>query len=131
MATNPEAAALKTRRAAARDNAAPDPEAKTPVTVGKGELPRKEKLLFHPEEPRVLENSGATYGLLAGEDIPGYTRAAADAYETFTPDRCTTPVTRLRWSKGQHVPTSVYRKYLAEQEATKTAKAAPVAEPTA
>jgi hypothetical protein len=124
MAINPEAAALKTKRAAARDNPAVD-ESKLPVTVGQGEPGRREKLLFSPEEPRVLEATGATYGVFSGEDIPGYTRAETDAYETFLPDRCTTPVTRMRWSKGQHVPTSVYRKYLAEQDAKVKAKTTP------
>lgn len=121
MATNTEATALKARRAAQKP--APDPEANTPVTVGKGEPARREKLLFHPDEPRVLEATGATYGAFADKDIPGYTRATEDAYETFTPDRCTTPVTRLRWAKGQHVPTSVYDKHMAAQ----AAKAEPAA----
>lgn len=124
MATNTEAAAVKARRAAQKPAA--DPEANAPVTVGQGEPARREKLLFHPDEPRVLEATGSTYGVFAGEDIPGYTRAEEDAYETFIPDRCTTPVTRLRWSKGQHVPTSVYDKYVAAQK-----EAAGPAEPTA
>lgn len=124
MATNAEAAALKARRAAQKP--VNDPEANTPVTVGKNEPARREKLLFHPDEPRVLEATGATYGVFADEDIPGYTRAAEDAFETFIPDRCTTSVTRLRWSKGQHVPTSVYEAHLAKQKAAK-----PAGEPTA
>lgn len=116
MATNAEAAALKARRATQKPSPA-DPEESTAVALGKGEPVRREKLLFDPEEPRVLEATGSTYGAFAGEDIPGYTRAAEDAYETFVPDRCTTPITRMRWTKGQHVPTSVYEKHLAAQKA--------------
>jgi hypothetical protein len=116
MATNTEAAALKARRAAART--AGDGPPVTPVAVGKDEPARREKLLFHPDEPRaVAEATGSLYGTGAGEAMPGFTIAEVDAYETFTPDRCTTPVTRARWTKGQHVPTEVYEKHMAEQKA--------------
>lgn len=125
MATNTEAAELKARRAAQKPS--DNPEAKAAVVVGQGEEARREKLLFHPDEPRVLEATGSTYGAFAGEDIPGYTRAAEDAFETFVPDRCTTPVTRLRWSKGQHVPTSVYDKHMAEQKEAASASEKPSA----
>lgn len=125
MATNAEAAALKARRAAQKP--ADDPEARAPVTVGQGEPARRAELLFDPDEPRVLEASGSTFGIFSGEEIPGYTIAAEDAYETFTPPKCTTPTSRLRWSKGQHVPTGVYDKHMAAQnKPVKPADGAPV-----
>jgi len=124
MPTNTEAAAVKARRAASRPD---QPGPVTPVAVGKGEPARRELLLLHPDEPRIVaESTGSLYGTQAGEEIPGYTIAPEDVFETFVPDRCTTAVTRMRWTKGQHVPTEVFKAHLAAQEA-----AAKTEEPTA
>lgn len=125
MATNTEAAALKAKRAAARaaENTA-DPATQAPPTVGQGQPARHEILLFSPEEPRIVaEATGSLYGTQAQEEIPGFTIAPEDAYETFTPDRCATPVTRMRWTKGQHVPTEVYERHVAAEK-ERLAKAA-------
>lgn len=116
MAANTEAAALKAKRAANKSSG--DEAPKTAVVVGRGESARTEKLLFHPDEPRIVaESTGSLYGVQAGEEIDSYTVAPEDAFETFVPDKCTTPVTRMRWAKGQHVPTEVYKAHLADLEA--------------
>lgn len=116
---NPEAAAVKAKRAAGRTGETPPP---APAVVGKGENPRNEILLFHPEEPRIVaEATGSLYGTEAHQEIPGFTIAPEDAFETFIPDRCTTAVTRMRWTKGQHVPTEVYKAHVAAQGAKESA----------
>lgn len=119
MPANTEAAALKAKRAAARaaENTT-DPATQAPPTVGQGQPARHEILLFSPEEPRIVaEATGSLYGTQADEEIPGFTIAPEDAFETFTPDRCTTAVTRMRWAKGQHVPTEVYEAHVAAEKA--------------
>lgn len=126
MATNAEAAALKAKRAAARAGTSDDPGVKMPPAIGQGQPSRHEILLLSPEEPRIVaEATGSLYGTGAAEEMPGFTIAPEDAFETFVPDRCTTPVTRLRWTKGQHVPTEVYNAHVAalteKQEAAKQA----------
>jgi hypothetical protein len=116
MATNTEAEAVKAKRATARKNASTTPVGATPPVIGQDQPARREKLLLHPDEPRIVaEATGSLYGTQAGEEIPGFTIAPKDAFETFTPDRCTTPVTRMRWTKGQHVPTEVFEAHMAAQ----------------
>lgn len=117
MAANSEAAAVKARRQAERATEANTAPKMAPV-VGQDQPARHEKLLFSPDEPRmVAEATGSLYGTQRHEEIPGYTIAPADAYETFTPSGCKTPVTRMRWTKGQHVPTEVYNRHVAAQAA--------------
>lgn len=119
MATaNPEAAAVKAQRAAAKKNASAVPVKSTPPVIGQDQPARRETLLLHPDEPRIVaEATGSLYGTQKHEEIPGFTIAPEDAFETFTPAKCTTPVTRMRWTKGQHVPTEVYEAHVAAGKA--------------
>lgn len=123
-ATNAEAAAVKAKRAAQKP-AGDDPVASTPPVIGQDQPARREKLLLHPDEPRIVaESTGSLYGTRKDEEIPGFTIAPEDAFETFTPEHCTTPVTRMRWTKGQHVPTEVYQAHVAAQKTEPQDKAA-------
>jgi hypothetical protein len=118
MATNPEATALKARRADERQNRKPDPDAEPippaadrPVMVGE-DIARRFPLLGDPREPRaVAESSGALFGIEPGEGIGGYVVAEEDAFDVITPPGCKTAVARLRWAKGHHVPREVYAEW--------------------
>lgn len=134
MATNTEAAAVKTaRRTTAAKPAAPNPVGNvTGATrapgVGVDEPPRNYFTLGDPDEPRaVIEASGGPYGAILGDD---YVRAPEDAVESFVPDHCTTSVSRQIWCKGQHVPIERFRKFYGEERAAELlAAAATPAEP--
>jgi hypothetical protein len=116
MATNTEAAALRTKRATTAAVKAPaGPElADAPVVVGE-QASRRFPLLGDPREPRaVAQASGARFE--AGPPAVGFTVAECDVYETITPAGCTTSVSRMRWAKGQHVPDEVYAAWQAKQQ---------------
>jgi hypothetical protein len=117
MATNAEAAAVRAKRAttAAAVKAPAGPAlADAPVVVGE-DVSRRFPLLGDPREPRaVAQASGARFE--AGPPAVGFTTAECDVYETITPAGCTTSVSRMRWTKGQHVPDEVYAVWKAGQE---------------
>jgi hypothetical protein len=146
MATNTEAAAIQARRKAAAKAPPPAPPT-TPVTVGAGEPARHYEALGDPREPRVQvgtisdgnhfsrphplaaprEVAEATGWSMDRADSDDFVVAECDVYETILPKGCTTPTSRMRWAKGQHVPVEVYRAWQAEHAAT--LEAAPVAPP--
>lgn len=118
MPANTEAAAVKAARRTQERANTPVPATQAPPVIGQGEPSRHEILLLHPEEPRIVaEATGSLYGTEAGQEIPGFTIAPEDAFETFIPHGCTTAVTRLRWTRGQHVPNEVYAAHVAGQKA--------------
>jgi hypothetical protein len=149
MPTNAEASAVKARRkatAAKPDEAAPS----TPVAVGVDEPARHYPALGDPREPRVsageigaefsrphplatprdvAEATGWYQGGLAeaGVKTGDFVVAECDVYESILPKGCTTPTSRMRWAKGQHVPAEIYRAWEAERAAA--LEAAPVAPP--
>ena len=115
---SPEAAALKTRRAAAANaNAAPaePPLADVPVAIGESAA-RRYPVLFDPREPvhQPLEASGfATQGIVDDR----YVLATEDASEQVYPPGCRTPVVRSLWRAGQHVPRHVFEAWQSRQQA--------------
>lgn len=135
MATNTEAAALRARRKATTTK--PDAKAPAPVTVGADEPARQYPLLGDPREPRVQVGTvsdgnqfsrphplatqrdviEATGWAMDRADSDDFVVAECDVYETILPKGCTTPTSRLRWAKGQHVPVEVYRAWEAERDA--------------
>jgi hypothetical protein len=111
MAVNVEAAAMKARRAAARAGSPGVPDADVPPEMGVDQPARRFPLLADPREPKIV--LGAS-GMASGADMNGrYVVAAEDAYESILPTGCTTPVSRLRWRKGQKVLKTVYEEHLA------------------
>lgn len=146
MASNTEAAAVRTRRKAA-EKAAPAGPPSTPVTVGAEEPARHYEALGDPREPRVQVGTipdghqfSRDHPLATGRDVAeatgwvqdradrdDYVVAECDVYEQITPKGCTTPTSRMRWAKGQHVPVEVHRAWKARQAAE--LEAAPVAPP--
>lgn len=127
MATNTEAAALRAKRTTAVVKAPAGPAlANAPVIVGE-DASRRFPLLGDPLEPRaVAQASGARFE--AGPPAVGFTVAECDVYETITPAGCTTSVSRMRWTQGQHVPDEVYAAWKATQDAP---DGAPVDDPGA
>lgn len=115
MATNTEAATLRAKRATAAVKAPAGPAlADAPVVVGE-DASRRFPLLGDPREPRsVAQASGARFE--AGPPAVGFTTAECDVYETITPAGCTTSVSRMRWTEGQHVPDEVYAAWKAERQ---------------
>lgn len=126
MATNPDAAALKAKRADTRAaQAKADATPAAPPAIGQGRPARNELILFDPSTPLVVaQATGSLYGVEAGEQIEGFTIAPEDAFETFTPEHCTTPVSRTLWTKGQHVRNEDYEAYVAALAAKKQAASA-------
>jgi hypothetical protein len=135
--TNTEAAAVKARRQAAAKKAAPDAAPTTPVAVGAGEPARHFEALGDPREPRVQvgtipdghqfsrphplghprEVAEATGWSMDRADTDDFVVAECDVHEVIYPQGCTTPTSRMRWAKGQHVPVEVYRAWEADRAA--------------
>ncbi|HET9144164.1 hypothetical protein [Actinophytocola sp.] len=138
MATNTEAAAVRARRKAAAKTDPDKPPA--PVTVGADEPARRYEALGDPREPRVQvgtmpdvpdghqfsrphplarprEVAEATGWSMDRADSDDFVVAECDVYESILPKGCTTPTSRMRWAKGQHVPVEVYRAWEAERDA--------------
>ncbi len=103
---NPDAEAIKSRRAAARTASTPT-NVDIPVALGQGEPPRRHDALFDPAEPRALG---------VGGPVDGYVVVPEDVFETVTPRGCVTPTARLRWTKGQRVPVDAYRRWEEQQQ---------------
>lgn len=113
MPANTEAAALKARRAATKATSSDVPDADTAPEIGVGEPTRRFPLLADPREPVTV--LGAS-GMSSGADMNGrYVVAEKDAYENIYPQGCNTPVSRLRWRKGQKVLKKTYEEHLARQ----------------
>lgn len=145
MATNTEASSVRARRKAAAT--ANKTEKPAPVTVGADEPARVYSALGDPREPRVQagtvpdghqfsrphplarprEVAEATGWSMDRTDSDDFVIAECDVYEQITPKGCTTPTSRMRWAKGQHVPVEVYRIWRADHAAA--LEAAPVAPP--
>lgn len=128
---NTEAAAVKSRRAAAPKTPAPsDPTGNvTGLTratgVGVDEPARNYFMLGDPDEPRaVIESAGGFYGPILGDD---YVIAPEDATENFVPPRCLDSVTRQIWCKGQHVPIERFFRHYGDEKARELIAAAEVA----
>lgn len=150
MASNTEAASVRARRkanTAAKVEPAPPT---TPVAVGADEPARHYEALGDPREPRVQlgtvpdghqfsrphplarprEVAEATGWSMDRADTDDFVIAECDVYESILPKGCTTPTSRMRWAKGQHVPAEVYRAWEADRAAALEAEQAPVAEET-
>lgn len=148
MASNTEAASVRARRkanTAAKVEPAPPT---TPVAVGADEPARHYEALGDPREPRVQlgtvpdgqqfsrphplarprEVAEATGWSMDRADTDDFVIAECDVYESILPKGCTTPTSRMRWAKGQHVPVEVYRAWEADRTAALEAEQAPVEE---
>lgn len=135
MAVNPEVDSLKAKRAATRDrskaeaSAAQPSMADKPVMIGES-TSRRFPLLGDPAEPRVVaEASGALFGVQPGEPVAGYRVATEDVFETIVPAGCRTGTSRMRWARGNHVPTEVYETWERERNAATTPETTPEATP--
>lgn len=65
-------------------------------------------------DPRLITTLAVaeTGGHVPASRMDAYVVAAFDATEQVRPPRCRTPVTRVLWSKGQHVRRDVYQAFL-------------------
>lgn len=65
-------------------------------------------------DPRLVKTLAVaeTGGHVPASRMSDYVVAAFDATEQVRPPRCLTPVTRVLWSKGQHVRRDVYQTFL-------------------
>lgn len=115
---NDEAKALRERRQTqTRREQARQAEEQTPAAVGASEAPRRRFALGDPSEPRVIPHNGMTSDGIG----TGYRVAESDVTEMIYPAGCVTPTVRVRWRRGQRVPTAVYERWQAEQSEPATA----------
>ena len=119
---NPEAAGLKGKRAPARPPA-PAP-GQTPLSRDMTDpQPAPEGVPFHgtlaARHPRMLLDPAAMPVVREGSGYVSearlgrhYVTAEFDATETIYPPRCTTPISRVLWHKGNQVRRDAYELYL-------------------
>lgn len=117
---NPEASALRTKRASAKRAVPPPPPmattiasetlAATPTPVSVFErMNTRRFILFDPREKAPVIELG---GHVPHAEMDDYVLSEFDAGETIVPAGCVTGVSRSLWQKGQHVRRDIYEEYV-------------------